>query len=356
MVEIRKLPLSDGWILVPRDRTLRPHDFRLPAAERLPTPCPFCAGREFETPSPLAVYPDESSGPWRVRVVPNKFPAVELLPTQAPSSPPARPPLDERALDASPSPPLSPGLHDQNVLAQFPPLSGRGVHEVVIESPRHATRFRDLTMAEASDTVRAYRDRLRVHRHDSRLAYSLAFRNSGITGGASLEHAHSQIIATEWIPANLLTELRCARTHYHRVGKCLFCEMVEEELNDGRRLVAQTDSFIAWCPFASRFAYEVWIAPRRHHGEFDGSSDEQLADLTHMLRDVVGRVEQLPGSPGYNFWIHTSPFALREPAFYHWHVELIPRVSYQAAFEWGCGDFINAVPPEDAARVLREIA
>ncbi|MFO0821081.1 MAG: hypothetical protein U1A77_24260 [Pirellulales bacterium] len=356
MVEIRKLPLSDGWILVPRDRTLRPHDFRLPAAERLPTPCPFCAGREFETPSPLAVYPDEASEPWRVRVVPNKFPAVEQLSNFSHNTPASRPPLDECALDANPHPALSASLNERNWVAQFAHSSGRGVHEVVIESPRHATRFRDLTVAEASDTVRAYRDRLRAHRCDTRLAYSLAFRNSGITGGASLEHAHSQIIATEWIPANLLTELRYSRTHHQRVGKCLFCEMLAEELCDGRRLVAQTDSFVAWCPFASRFAYEVWIAPRRHHGEFDGSSDEQLADFTEILRDVVGRVERLPGSPGYNFWIHTSPFALREPAFYHWHVELIPRVSYQAAFEWGCGDFINAVPPEDAARVLREVA
>lgn len=345
MVEKRKLPLSDGWILVPRDRTLRPHDFRLPAAERLPTPCPFCAGREFETPSPLAVYPDDaSSEPWRVRVVPNKFPAVQILPTLPPRDLPPRKLLDEQFLE----PRLDASHHNG--------VAGRGVHEVVIESPRHATRFSELTPAEASDTVRAYRDRLRAHRQDTRLAYSLAFRNSGVTGGASLEHAHSQIIATEWIPANLRTELRYAREHHHDKERCLFCDLMEDELREGGRIVASTESFVAWCPFASRFAYEVWLAPRRHQAEFDGSSDEQLAEFTQILRDVVGRVERLSGSPGYNFWIHTSPFALRESAFYHWHVELIPRVSYQAAFEWGCGEFINAVAPEDAAHILRELA
>ena len=344
MVDVRKLPLDEGWVLIPRERTARPHDFRPAEAVRLPTRCPFCAGHESETPTQLAVYPPAATGGWQVRVVPNKYPAIGPLPrarrAHAKHSPSAD--RETKVLPAGdPRDPLS--SH----------TAGQGLHEVVIESPRHVARFADLTPLQTRYTLRAYRDRVREHRTDARLAYSLVFRNSGITGGASLEHVHSQIIATPWIPSAVTTELRHARAWHERTERCLFCELMERELADGRRIVAQSRSFVAWCPYASRFAYETWIAPRQHRSDFESSSDRLLAEFARLLQDVVARIEGLPGPPGYNFWIHTAPFSLADSRFYHWHLEITPRLNFQAAFEWGGGDYINALPPEEAAAALR---
>ncbi|MFO0872126.1 MAG: hypothetical protein U0935_24630 [Pirellulales bacterium] len=339
MVEARKLPLSDGWVLVPRERAARPHDFRPAEAVRLPTRCPFCAGHEAETPDPLAVYPAGATADWQVRVVPNKYPAVLPLPpldSRAARRRHVRPPSDHAELLPPPSPAL-----------------GQGPHEVIIESPRHVTQYADLTVREAQWAWQAYRDRLCAHRADPRLACSLVFRNSGIAGGASLEHVHSQIISSTWIPSALQTELRYATRWHEQEGECLYCRLLQGELDAGRRIVAETRSLVAWCPYASRFAYETWIAPRKHLADFSTTSDRLLSEVARLARDVIGRIERLPGRPGYNFWLHTAPWRRDVAASFHWHVEIAPRIAFQAGFEWGGGDFINAVPPEDAAATLR---
>lgn len=335
MIDVRKLPLSEGWVLVPRERAARPHDFRSADAVRLPTRCPFCAGHESDTPEPLAVYPADAGDDWRVRVIPNKFPAVS--------------PFGKRRR-SGPSPGASAAADP--FAGRFPAARSEGWHEVIVESPRHVTRFSELNATELRYTLAAFRDRLRAHQSDSRLAYSLAFRNSGIGGGASLEHVHSQIIATAWVPSSVATEVRLSREWHDETGGCLLCEMVERERTIGERIVGRSRGFTAWCPYASRFAYETWIAPSSHRSAFHELSDRQLRELGRLLQDVVGRIERVPGSRGYNFWIHTAPHALPSSPFFHWHLEIAPRTARQAGFEWGGGDFINSVPPEQAAAEL----
>ena len=319
MVDVRKLPLSDGWVLVPRERAARPHDFRSADAVRLPTRCPFCAGHESETPAPVVVYPEGAEDAWRVRVIPNKFPAVA--------------PLGKRRRGAATAVDPCEGVQ--------PIARGEGWHEVIVESSRHVTKFSELTATELKYVLLAYRDRLRAHQSEKRLAYSLVFRNSGIGGGASLEHVHSQIIATPWIPSAVATEVRLSNEWHARTGDCLLCHLTSRELELRERVVARTKSFVAWCPYASRFAYETWIAPLGHRSSFPETTDRQLAEFGRLLQDVVGRMERVPGSRGYNFWLHTSPHALGSSPSFHWHVEIAPRTARQAGFEWGGGDYIN---------------
>ena len=332
MIDVRQLPLAEGRVLIPFERVARPCDFRPAAAVRMPNRCPFCAGNETETPDALTARP--ADGPWEVRVIPNKFPALS---------------------------PLSP-------LDAFDPVTTRlstiplffGQHEVVIESPRHITRFSELDPRQVEYTLQAYRDRIAAHRVDLRLVYSLVFRNCGADAGASLEHVHSQIMATRWVPANVATEIRYLRRWRKRCGRCLLCDLLEHEIRDGRRLVAESAHFAAWCPYASRFAYETWIMPKQHLAAFDEQPDGMLRELGPLLQEVAGRIERLPGGTGYNFWLHTSPFTGRgrrplEGGF-HWHLELMPRVTQQAGFEWGGGDYINPVAPEQAAATLRDLA
>ena len=384
MMELRRNLVTDSWVLIAQDRAARPHDFSPEPASRLVTNCPFCRGNESETPSAVLTLPrcgiDCEPGPsdqgrstgvrvgksrrrrelgasqleslttsssvgsltgvepsggatllvaeaaqaWQVRVVPNKYPALN--------------PLDSGLIPAQRAGELA---------------MGAGLHEVIVESPQHATRFGELTSLQARLTVRAWRDRLRDMQTDSRLGYGLVFKNHGAAGGASIEHVHSQLIATPWVPTVVQRELEQVARFHDQSRRCPFCHLLEEELSAGVRQVAGSDRFSAFCPYASRFPLETWLMPRRHELRFEDLSDDGVDELALMLHAVLDRMEQLPCVRGYNLWIHTAPFREHRPDAFHWHLEIAPRVTNVAGFEWGGGDFINPVPPEDAANELR---
>jgi UDPglucose--hexose-1-phosphate uridylyltransferase len=328
MSEFRKDPLSDHWVIIAPNRAARPEQFGLEGATRGPARCPFCRGNEMDTPQQLAIYSAGGQlierGPWQVRVIPNKFPAVENVRI---------------------------GRPDQTEFYQT--RHGVGVHEVIVESPDHLTSWARLNDQLVTVIFQAYRDRMAHWRGDPRLAYAQIFKNSGNAAGASLEHAHSQLIATPVVPTQIETELKRSADYFQLHRRCVFCEMIEREFAEQSRVVAQTDDFIAFCPFASQFPYEVWILPREHSSHFEFVEDGKLAGLAGLVRDLVGRVEHLLNDPGFNYLIHTAPFGSTHLRHYHWHVEIFPRVSKTAGFEWGAGDYINIVTPEQAAATLR---
>jgi UDPglucose--hexose-1-phosphate uridylyltransferase len=332
MSEIRRDAISDRWVIVAENRADKPDEYE--ASARPPLRCPFCKGNEADTPGAVATYlaaNGAAPGDWQVRVVPNKYPAVGPAGTNGKAWLPVG---------------CASNLHTAQ--------EGAGVHEVVVESPEHLVSLSDLSLDQACLVFRSYRDRLATLRKDPNLAYGLVFKNVGAAGGASLEHVHSQLIATRFVPSEVQRELAAAEEFYRREGKCCFCTLIDEELAAASRVVAESPRFVAVCPFAGRFPYETWLLPRAHQSRFDESSDLELAELSALTHDLIGRIERALGRVAYNYLIHTEPFDTCRLDHYHWHIEILPRVTRTAGFEWGAGCYINPVPPEEAAAVLRK--
>ena len=331
MSEFRKDPISDHWVIIAPNRAGRPEQFAPASDGRIPRRCPFCRGHEEDTPPAVAVYaPDDSSADsqaWQVRVVPNKYPAVAQV-------------------DCPPN--VSPDFYETR--------PGEGIHEVIIEAPDHIISFTRLRQRQAALVFHAYRDRLQCLREDPRIAYAQIFKNSGSAAGASLEHTHSQLIATSVVPTQVQSELARSQAYYQQHGRCAFCDMILQELQADVRVVAQTPSFVAFCPFASQFPYEVWVLPRRHTCSFDHAKDEDIRELAGLMQDIIGRMESTLNDPAFNYLIHTLPFRRGSSNHYHWHMEISPRLTKTAGFEWGAGDYINTVSPEDAARTLSSVS
>lgn len=326
MTEFRFEPLSRRWVIAGGDRASRPNDFCDTVTRRGDLLCPFCGGHENETPTASAEYREPKAKDWSVRVVPNKYPAVN-------GKSDAKAPLN--------------GCHEL-----FTARPGSGLHEVIIESPRHVVDLPDLTPTELTNTFRAYRDRL-AETANRGLLYGQIFKNVGAEAGASLEHSHSQLIGLPWIPADIKDELASSADYFHERGRSLLSSLMEAEMADGARILATNDEFVAWCPFASRFAYECRIAPRKHAADFRKTSDGEAGRLARFVADLVRRIRSAVGNVGYNLVLHTSPFDSHSYDHYHWHWEILPRLGKQAGFEFATGCFINPFLPEIAAEEIR---
>jgi UDPglucose--hexose-1-phosphate uridylyltransferase len=234
-------------------------------------------------------------------------------------------------------------------------MRGVGAHEVIIESPRHLLSTSDLSEAELSDVLWVYRDRLADLKKDRRLVYGMVFKNVGAAAGASLEHTHSQLIVTPIVPITVHEEMTGSAEFYRYRGRCVFCDLVRQELATEKRIVLDSPGFLAVCPFASRFPFETWILPKPHASHFENIQKHGVEELARVMRRVIGNIETALDRPGYNYIIHTAPFDSQELAHYHWHIEIIPRLTQTAGFEWGSGFYINPVPPEEAAAFLRNV-
>jgi UDPglucose--hexose-1-phosphate uridylyltransferase len=324
MPELRKDPIVGRWVIVAEGRAGRPNDLR----ESSDQPCPFCAGNERETPGEVLAFRDPGTLPnepgWRVRVVPNKFPALKI--------------------DATAS------EHGEGLYETLP---GIGAHEVIIESPRHVASICQLPGPQLAEVFAAYRDRLQVHGRDPRLAYGMLFKNVGEAAGASLGHVHSQLIVTPIVPINVQEELAGSLEFHRRHGQCIYCRLIEHELSAGTRLVLDRPRFAAFCPVASRFPYETWVVPKRHASHYEAIQPGEIEELAAVVQEVIGRLEARLDRPAYNYLIHTAPFDTRQIDHYHWHMEITPRLTRTAGFEWGTGFYINDVSPEAAAARLR---
>ena len=328
MPEFRKDPVSDHWVIIAPNRAARPEQFAAHGLARAPGRCPFCRGHEADTPGAVATYGWQGmvadDAPWQVRVIQNKYPALELI---------ERPVTD------------SSGLYEVR--------PGFGAHEVIIEAPDHVVSFGELELPQVELVFLAYRDRLLQLQADPRIAYGQLFKNSGAAAGASLEHAHSQLIGTPVIPTQIQSELARSLAYHQRHDRCVFCDMLQAELASGARVVFECESFVAFCPFASQFPYEIWVVPKRHSCRFELTEDGEARELARVVSEVARRIELALDNPAFNFLIHTSPFRLSPVSYFHWHLEFFPRLTKTAGFEWGAGDYINTVSPEDAAGKLR---
>ncbi|MEE9259568.1 MAG: DUF4921 family protein, partial [Candidatus Scalindua sediminis] len=198
-----------------------------------------------------------------------------------------------------------------------------------------------------------YRDRLIDLKKDKRFVYGLLFKNVGVAAGASLEHSHSQLIVTPIVPQQVINEMAGAETFYKYRGRCLFCDMIQQEIATDSRIVILAENFVAFTPFASRFPFETWILPRTHDSHFENLQKLEIEELANVLKNTLIRLESALEFPPYNYIIHTTPFHINESEYYHWHIEIIPRVINIAGFEWGTGFYINPMSPEKAAKFLR---
>lgn len=332
MPELRKDPVVKRWIIIATERARRPQDFKLAEEIKQAAVCPFCPGSEHMTPPEITSFRHHSTASnkegWWVRVVPNRFPALAI----------------EGNLDKT-----GVGIYDM--------MNGIGAHEVIIETPDHNATLDLLSEKEIQEIVWVYRDRSLDLAKDSRLKYILIFKNFGRTAGASLDHPHSQLIATPIVPRTVEDEVIGSLEYFERKERCIFCDIVREELSSSEeRVVYENEHFLLFVPFAPRFPFEVWIFPKAHNHSFANIREPETLSLANALREIMIRYAQVLHHPPYNYIIHTSPCNVTKNLFnefYHWHIEIYPRLTIPAGFEWGSGFYINPTSPEVAAKYLR---
>jgi UDPglucose--hexose-1-phosphate uridylyltransferase len=272
---------------------------------------------------------------WQVRVFANSFPALRVE--------------GEVVREAV-------GLNDT--------VAGVGAHEVIVETPVAGLEMADMSTDDIVLVLQAWRSRLTDLRRDTRLRYALIFKNKGREAGASVDHAHSQLIATPIIPTEVVEELNSCRRHFRHRERCLFCDVIRQELRLAERVCLETEEYVALAPFAATLPFETWILPRQHRYDFALASDDELYGLAEIVRDFLRRIRTLLNDPPYNMVLHTAPSPHPRPGQpdywttieqdYHWHIGFAPRITRSAGFEWGSGYTINPTPPEDAARFLNQ--
>jgi UDPglucose--hexose-1-phosphate uridylyltransferase len=328
--ELRKDPVTGRWVIIATDRAKRPTDFvREKVQIRGSGFCPFCYGNERKTPPEILAYRSDGSGHnapgWTLRVVPNKFPALGI----------------EGSLNRQ-----GEGLYDK--------MNGIGAHEVIIETPEHNLTLATMPARRVEEVLWAYRDRIIDLKKDRRFKYILIFKNHGEAAGASLEHTHSQLIALPVVPKRVAEEVEGAREHFNFKERCIFCDIIRQENESGVRVISENPDFLALAPFAPRFPFEMWVIPKTHQCAFEETQKHEFEQLAPMLKDLLLRLDSVLDYPAYNYIVHTSPIGESAEDYYHWHMEIMPKLTKVAGFEWGTGFYINPTPPEESAKFLRE--
>ncbi|MCX7957140.1 MAG: galactose-1-phosphate uridylyltransferase [Endomicrobia bacterium] len=330
MREFRRDPIIGRWIIVSSERAQRPSAFLKNDIEQNNTEsCPFCWGNEKYTPPEItAIRPtntQKNSPGWEIRVIPNRYPALRV----------------EGEVIKS-----AEGIYDK--------ITGIGAHEVIIETPQHNVDLYQLPDNHIKNLFKTYRERIQDLKKDIRFEYILIFKNKGRLAGATLTHPHSQLIALPMIPIIIKQELQGAETHFLYKERCVYCDIIGEELNKNIRVVSENDDFVAVCPYASRFPFEIWILPKRHDPMFEDITDHEVANLSSIIQIVNKKLNIALEKPPYNYILHTSPLKHQNLLHYHWHIEIIPQLYGVGGFEWGSGFYINPIPPEDASNFLKE--
>jgi UDPglucose--hexose-1-phosphate uridylyltransferase len=327
--ELRKDPITGRWVIIATDRAKRPTDFiRQPVPPAGSGVCPFDYGNEHKTPPEVLAYRNsggQDEPGWRVRVVPNKFPVLGI----------------EGELNRQ-----GEGMYDK--------MNGVGAHEIIVETPQHAVTLGEMPERQIEEVLWAFKDRVNDLKRDKRFKYILLFKNHGEAAGASLEHPHCQLIALPVIPKRVKEEVDGARLFHEMKERCIFCDIIRHETAAGTRLVTETERFAVLEPYAPRFPFETWILPKQHASHYEDADAPTLKDMAWVLRSTMRKIDKALERPAYNFIVHSAP--VQDPALdhYHWHLEIIPKLTKVAGFEWGTGFYINPTPPEESARFLRE--
>lgn len=329
MPELRKDPISGRWVIISVERGKRPSDFVSPTQKRKAGGfCPFCPGNEHTTTSEIIAFRPASTPPnspgWSLRVVPNKFPALQIQ-----------------------------GDLTKAGEGVFDKMNGIGAHEVIIETPEHLLSLSSMPQRAVEDVLWAYSFRLNDLKKDTRLKYVLIFKNEGEVAGASLEHTHTQLIALPIVPKTVKEEMESAKKYYDNKERCIFCDIINQEIASDKRVIYENDKYVALSPFAPRDPFETWILPKNHESNFR-PADNSFSSLAEILQRTLKQIDKVLDNPPYNFILHTSPFKEEINDYYHWHIEIIPRLLKRAGFEWGSGFYINPTPPEEATKFMRD--
>lgn len=329
MYELRKDILLGRWVAVAKEsKTLE--EYEIQHENNGETSCVLCAGREAETRAEITAIKEENK--WRARVIPNFSPILQVE-----------------------------GELGRKGFGMYDKMNNIGANEIVIESPEHDKRPEDIGLGQMLKVITLYRERLADLERDARLRYALIYKNSGKSAGAEYTHSHSEIIATPVIPNRIKGELDSAKQYHAYKERCIFCDIIREELRVGDRVVFETRDFIAFTLFAPRFPFEFWILPKRHNCAFQEINSSEMEDLSLMLSTMLKKMRKILKDPPYNYFIHTAPnrvprrdhwHTLGED--FHWHLEVMPRLFRRSGFEWGSGFYIIATSPEDAAKYYRE--
>jgi UDPglucose--hexose-1-phosphate uridylyltransferase len=327
--EFRQSLATKEWVILAPKRGERPSDTRERLPKKEPQPeydphCPFCVGNEAQTEKPNFILPSKKN--WQVRVVPNKFAA-----------------LDSKCVATRSS------------TGSFLSAKGFGIAEVVIEHPKHNLSPALMNNREVSNILKAYRQRQFEINKNENINLVTIFRNHGARAGTSLAHPHSQIIATPIVPPHVRYPMEQAISYYDMYGKCVYCEMVREEKRQKKRILAESENFIAFCPFASRSPFECRIYPKKHIPSFVLIKDYEIKELAAILRKVLYSLYKTLGDPDYNYIIRSAPIGDEDARYLHWYMFIVPKITIPAGFEIGSGIYINTFPPEEAARELRKI-
>lgn len=330
MSELRQNIATKEWVIIAPERSNRPDDFV--AHEKRPLPevpysdrCPFCAGNEALTGDPILALHDDQQR-WLVRAVPNKFPALT--------------PAGEL------------GYREQGTQRR---INGIGLHQVIVESPAHNTTPALLDEAQIERVLGVFKQLSLRALEDPRIELVTLFKNHGLRAGMSLQHPHSQLIATPVVPANVRHRVDLAIRYYDDHRSCVYCTILAEELRSGDRIIAESPHFAAFVPFAALSPFHVWILPKRHQAAYVHISDEERADLAWILRRVLREIFFGLENPDYNFVIRSRDGQPRAVPYFHWYLSLVPRVSTTAGFELASGMYINTLLPERAAEFLRKV-
>jgi UDPglucose--hexose-1-phosphate uridylyltransferase len=339
MPELRRDPIIGRWVIIATGRAKRPDEFKGEKEDMVDVgPCPFCAGNEHLTPPEIIAIRAPGTQPnkpgWDVRVVPNISPVLRI----------------EGELNKRPH-----GIYDL--------MNGIGAHEVVIETPKHLSCIGLLSPEEITKVLHVYKERISDLENDKRFKYVLLFKNYKPAAGATrIKHCRSQLIALPVNPKSVKGELEGSKRYFDYKERCVYCDIITQEMENKKRLILDIDGFVAIAPFASRFPFETWILPKEHSADFTKLKDDKFIYLAKILKETLLRMHKLLSDPPYNYILHTAPYRRPKEGYwstiaqdYHWHIEVIPRLTKVAGFEWGTGFYINPTPPEEAASFLREL-
>lgn len=329
MSEIRQDPTTKEWVIIARERLKRPHDFvhqqSKPELPAFSTTCPFCPGNETMTPPESFALRDKEKK-WRIRVFPNRFPAL------APEGSTERREEDGFFLD----------------------MDGIGIHEVIVESPKHNTSLALADDSLIADVLLTYQKRYIALSETPFIKLIIIFKNHGPSAGTSLEHSHSQLVATPVVPRHTRIRHEIAVQYYDDTGRSLYSDIVNHELEADKRIVMDTEKFAVFHPFASHSPFETWIVPRTYQSSFCNVSPEDVNSLAHVLRITLLKLYRGLNNPDFNFVIDTAPIGDENKDYYLWHIRIIPRLTEVAGFEIGTGIYINSALPEETAEFMRE--
>ena len=326
--ELRQDIVTGDWVVIATSRAKRPEDFakheKKEVKEESVKDCLFCDPVASGQEKDVLIYND-TKGDWSLRVFPNKFPAF------------AREDYPKH-FDEGP----------------YFGMDGIGYHEIVVTRD-HERQIANMEPTEVAEILDAYQDRYVDLMNKKSVNYIEIFHNHGKEAGASIAHPHSQLMAIPVISPYVKLELDGAEDYHRHNEECVYCKIIEWEIESKKRVVFENENFIAFCPFASRAAFETWVIPKKHKPYFERISAQEKLEVAEALQKAVGKIYKALNNPAYNFYIHTSPCDGKDYPHYHWHIEILPRTSVWAGFELSTGIEISTIEPEIAAEYLRNI-